>query len=81
MFSFAVYIQTLCRLAPSCPFHLPFPSYCDVAQARSYFASTVIVALLVEKFPPVYGLSGSLVTTAWRAIRLRMQKTASRYGG
>jgi hypothetical protein len=33
--------QTLCRLAHSCPFHLPFPSYCDVAQARSYFASTV----------------------------------------
>jgi hypothetical protein len=26
-------------------------------------------------------LSGSLVTTAWRFIRLRMEETASRYGG
>jgi hypothetical protein len=33
--------QTLCRLAPLCPFHLPFSSYCNVAQAQSYFASTV----------------------------------------
>jgi hypothetical protein len=24
-----------------CPFHLLFPPYCDVPQARSYFASTV----------------------------------------
>jgi hypothetical protein len=26
-------------------------------------------------------LGGSLVTTAWRVLRLRMEKTASRYGG
>jgi hypothetical protein len=26
-------------------------------------------------------LSGSLVTTAWRVLRLRMEETASRYGG
>jgi hypothetical protein len=26
-------------------------------------------------------LVGSLVTTAWRALRLRMEGTASRYGG
>jgi hypothetical protein len=25
-----------------CPFHLPFPSYCDVAQARRSFASSII---------------------------------------
>jgi len=26
-------------------------------------------------------LRGSLVTTAWRVLRLRMGETASRYGG
>jgi hypothetical protein len=26
-------------------------------------------------------LDGSLVTTAWRVLRLRMENTASRYGG
>jgi hypothetical protein len=26
-------------------------------------------------------LGGSLVTTAWRVLRLRMEGTASRYGG
>jgi hypothetical protein len=26
-------------------------------------------------------LSGSLVTTAWRVLRLRMEEKASRYGG
>jgi hypothetical protein len=26
-------------------------------------------------------LSGSLVTTAWRVLRLRMEEMASRYGG
>jgi hypothetical protein len=26
-------------------------------------------------------LGGSLVTTAWRVLRLRMEETASRYGG
>jgi hypothetical protein len=26
-------------------------------------------------------LSGSLVTTAWRVLKLRMEKTASTYGG
>jgi hypothetical protein len=41
MFSVIVYVlrQTLCRLAPACP----FPSHCDVAQARSFFAITVDV--------------------------------------
>jgi hypothetical protein len=33
--------DTLCGLAPSCPFHLPFHFYCYVAQAWRYFASTV----------------------------------------
>jgi hypothetical protein len=41
MFSVTLYMlkQTLCRLAP--PFHLPFPSFSDVAEAQSYSASTV----------------------------------------
>jgi hypothetical protein len=30
------------RLAPPCPFHLPSPSYCDVIQARRYFAPSLI---------------------------------------
>jgi hypothetical protein len=29
----------------------------------------------------LYMLGGSLVTTAWRVLRLRMEGTASRYGG
>jgi hypothetical protein len=33
--------QTLCRLPLHCPFHLPFPSFSDVAEARSYVADTV----------------------------------------
>jgi hypothetical protein len=33
--------QTLCRLAPPCPFHLLFPSFSDVPEAPSYSASTV----------------------------------------
>jgi hypothetical protein len=27
-------------LLPPCPFHIPFPSYYDIAQARRYFASS-----------------------------------------
>jgi hypothetical protein len=34
--------QTLCRLALPCPSQLPFPSFSDVAEAQSYFASTVL---------------------------------------
>jgi hypothetical protein len=34
--------RTLCRLAPPCPFHLPFASCCDVAKAQIYSASTVL---------------------------------------
>jgi hypothetical protein len=46
MFSVALHMfrHTLCSLAFPCPIHLPFPSYCDVAQARSHFASIVRVA-------------------------------------
>jgi hypothetical protein len=33
--------QTLCRLSPPCPFHLPFPSFSDMAEAHSYVAATV----------------------------------------
>jgi hypothetical protein len=46
MFSVALYMPrlTLCRLAPPCPFHLPFPSFSDVAEAQSYSASTVTAA-------------------------------------
>lgn len=33
--------KTLCRPAPHCQFHLPFSSYCDVAQAWNYFAFAV----------------------------------------
>jgi hypothetical protein len=32
----------LCRLTPTCPFHLPFPPFSDFAEAQSYSASTVI---------------------------------------
>jgi hypothetical protein len=42
MFSVALNMlrQTLCRFAAPCPFHLPFPSFSDVAEARSYVAAT-----------------------------------------
>jgi hypothetical protein len=35
--------ETLCRLDSPCPFHLPCPSFSDVAKARSYVADTVPV--------------------------------------
>jgi hypothetical protein len=45
MFFVALYMlrQILCHLAPPCPFHLPCPSFSDVAEARSYVAATVRV--------------------------------------
>jgi hypothetical protein len=43
-------------------------------QNFSYFADHI-----VNKYNPM--LSGSLVTTAWRVLRLRMEEKASRYGG
>jgi hypothetical protein len=47
MFSVTLFLlrQTLCRLAPPCPFHLPFPSFSDVAEARSCFACIVVMSL------------------------------------
>jgi hypothetical protein len=38
MFSITLYVfrHTLRRLAPPCSFHIPFPSFSDVAEARSY---------------------------------------------
>jgi hypothetical protein len=43
MFSVILYMlrQTLGRRAPLLPFPSLFPSYCDVSEARSYFASIV----------------------------------------
>jgi hypothetical protein len=42
-FSYTVYAQTDSAVSlPPCLFHLPFPSFSDVAEARSYFASTVL---------------------------------------
>jgi hypothetical protein len=44
----------------------------------------IINQLLVDKTiiaRAVIMLSGSLVTTAWRVLRLRMEEKASRYGG
>jgi hypothetical protein len=38
---------------------------------------------ILLKFPNIEDpmLVGSLVTTAWRVLRLRMERTAFRYGG
>jgi hypothetical protein len=46
MFSVILYTlrQTLRRRAAPFPFPSFFPSYCDVSQARSYFASTIQAA-------------------------------------
>jgi hypothetical protein len=41
-------------------------------------------ALFSRKYSPVpvgSMLAGSLVTTKWSVLRLRMEETASRYGG
>jgi hypothetical protein len=41
VFSYTIHAQTHFAVAlPPCPFHI-FPSFCDVSQARSYFASSV----------------------------------------
>jgi hypothetical protein len=64
--------QTLCRLAPPCPFHLPFTSYCDVAQARSYFASTVLPAGWKQCAPSLTSgrrWTSTLEVTAYRSSR------------
>jgi hypothetical protein len=37
--------------------------------------------LLGQVFAHISMLGGSLVTTAWRVLRLRMEGTPSRYGG
>jgi hypothetical protein len=49
MFSVIAYTrrETVCRLASSNPFQLPFIFYCDLAKARSYFASTVTIVTIV----------------------------------
>jgi hypothetical protein len=39
VFSYNIHAQT--DSLPSCPFHLTFPSFSDVAEAQSYSASTV----------------------------------------
>jgi hypothetical protein len=39
-----------------------------------------VVAVTIRNFG-IEALSGSVVTTAWRVLRLRMEKTAYRYGG
>jgi hypothetical protein len=36
---------------------------------------------MIRIFSIIPMLSGSPVTTAWRVLRLRMEETASRYGG
>jgi hypothetical protein len=50
MFSVTLYMlrQTLCRLAVPCAFHLSFLSFSDVAEAQSYFASTVLLFWTVK---------------------------------
>jgi hypothetical protein len=64
MFSVILYMlrQTLCRLASPCPFYRPFPSYCDVSQARIYFASTCTYAqfkIYILAFLTCHGLVSS----------------------
>jgi hypothetical protein len=60
--------QALCRLAPPCPFHLPLPSYCDVPQARIYYAFTVWIMSLppcgFSKPPPTVSARRAEVTGA-----------------
>jgi hypothetical protein len=50
---------------------------------RSMQCTTGIIRLQISKAKMLLGgmLGGPLVTTAWRVLRLRMEATASRYGG
>jgi hypothetical protein len=51
MFSVALYMlrQTLCCLAPPCPFSLLFPTFSDVAEAHSYVAATIYGPMLNQR--------------------------------
>jgi hypothetical protein len=42
--------QTVGRRASPLPFSFFFPSYCDVSEARSYFASTVSLYTVMSAF-------------------------------
>jgi hypothetical protein len=56
--------QTLCRLAAPLLFPSSFPPYCDVAQARGYFTSTVpdyIRNMLAEEQNSEVQLIGTVV--------------------
>jgi hypothetical protein len=48
MFSFILYALRLFASLLPLALHLPFPSYCDIAQDWSYFVSTVSRLLNVE---------------------------------
>lgn len=37
-------------LAAFCSFHISFPSYCNLAQARKYFTSTIHMSLRLVKY-------------------------------
>jgi hypothetical protein len=52
------------------------PRECD----RCYIGETSRpVEVRIKEYK--YHFGGSLVTTAWRVLRLRMEETPSRYGG
>jgi hypothetical protein len=68
-----VQVQTLCRTDP------PF---------KESYRPSIRSSNWTKRPGPIKGgraiipmLGGSLVTTAWRVLRLRMEGTASRYGG
>jgi hypothetical protein len=41
---------------PPCPFHLFFPTYCDVSQALSYFASTILQLMSLPQLVHKYSI-------------------------
>jgi hypothetical protein len=51
----------------------------NISMEVFYFSSEVDINIFRIAFLSMLG--GSLVTTAWRVLRLRMEGTASRYGG
>jgi hypothetical protein len=58
--------------------------YCRMELCEGYLVvqrESEIVCLLITIVPRISMLRGSPVTTAWRVLRLRMEETASRYGG
>jgi hypothetical protein len=60
------------HFSPVCHYFIPLRTTCSPQHPVLKHPQSMFLNVM---------LGGSLVTTAWRVLRLRMEETASRYGG